>query len=61
LLEEAYQERDELRERVGATEEEDGTISVGFKEPPTLPATAEGRRKKEETLVNAGEVNDFED
>jgi len=76
LLEEAYQDRDELRERVGATEEEDGTIFVGFKEPPALPVTAEAtererarrekeRREREERLVaaggKAGEVNDFED
>ena len=60
-----------MRERVGATEEEDGTIIVGFKEPPALPVTAEAtekeraRREREERLVaaggKAGEVNDFED
>jgi len=56
---------------VGATEEEDGTLIVGFKEPPALPVTAEAtekeraRREREERLVAAGgkpgEGNGFED
>ncbi len=71
-MNEAYEERDTLRARVGASEEEDGTIKVGFAErtdeasasaAPPVVAAAVVEKEREKELVGAGAaaVNDFED
>lgn len=76
LLNEAYEERDSLRQRVGASEDADGTIVVGFSgseqqapqaqaqqgQEAAAPKPVEEKREKE--LVGSGaasSVNDFED
>lgn len=54
-MDEAYQERDTLRERVGASESKDGTIVVGFGEgegeqAARAAAAREGEQRKEEVV-----------
>lgn len=59
LLNEAYEERDSLRQRVGASEDKDGTIVVGFgnerpqNEAPAVAAAppVEDELRKEKELV----------
>lgn len=75
LLNEAYEERDSLRQRVGASQDEDGTIVVGFgtdakpqqEEAAAAPAAVAEKEKEKELVGSAasggggGAVNDFED
>lgn len=57
LLNEAYEERDSLRQRVGASEDKDGTIVVGFgnerpqNEAPAAAAPMQVEEKRKEELV----------
>lgn len=64
LLNEAYQERDDLREKLNAQEGKDGTIIVGFDKilpPPTdeeekAAAAAAAAAAKERELVGASKM-----
>jgi hypothetical protein len=53
LLNEAYEERDTLRQRVGASEDADGTIVVGFGEPAPQASQAPQASAPEQAQAQA--------